>query len=327
MRKSYKIKSWNRFLTKNFVVSPELMGGSHGFYYDKAKTTIKLPNLSSVDRGKEYDAVAEVGTRRSSDNEPLNYIILKVDVEINLSEKAAFDPEVLNRNPVAYELFDEVETQQYEENSNRYEKIAKNAFEYWVSIVRWVLDDYSIGRKEIIGNESGWSTYLNEVETSKTVWIQMCMYTLPGCSVVSKANWEEIQAKLDGGDKIPIYVSLKHDAEENMSNGDYRRALVDLAVSCETFLRYTVLNTLPSSLHEDFANLIEEASISQYVNKYFKKLLKESELSEYKRISSELTSLFSKRNKLMHMGKQDGVTSENCERYLNVVNKLLSLTI
>ncbi len=98
-----------------------------------------------------------------------------------------------------------------------------------------------------------------------------------------------------------------------------------MAVSCETFLRINVLRKLPSELHSDFVNMIAEANIRQYMSQYFKNLIPRDDLSEYKKIGKELSSPFVKRNKLMRMGQEEGVTNENCERYLRATNKLLSL--
>jgi hypothetical protein len=120
---------------------------------------------------------------------------------------------------------------------------------------------------------------------------------------------------------------LKFDAEERISVGDYRRALMDLAMSCETFLRYKVLHSLPSKLKPAIVTHLEEANIRQYLTKFFPELLDKDEQRQFKKLKSNLHSLFDRRNKLVHLGKGDGVDEQLCLRFVKVTDELLSLRI
>jgi len=104
-----KVKSWNRFLINNLGVKPDVMGREHLFPFENSTVSIKIPSVDQVDRGKNYDEVASVGARLASDNEPLEYCIYKVDVEVMLSVTVSLPAEVLNRNPNAVDLLSKEE--------------------------------------------------------------------------------------------------------------------------------------------------------------------------------------------------------------------------
>ena len=135
-------------------------------------------------------------------------------------------------------------------------------------------------------------------------------------------EWNEIQDCLKSALNIPVYISLKHDAELSMSHNDHARSIVELAMACELFVRFMVLGKLPKNLGESLTEAIEELNINQYLTKHFRSLVQRDNIKEYGKLSKELSSLFSKRNKIVHMGENTGANAENCERFLGLANKL-----
>ena len=175
-----------------------------------------------------------------------------------------------------------------------------------------------------MGTDSGRGTYLEDADNGHSLWASTLMFTVPRYRVITQDEWNSIQSSLDAQEFPPIYSALKHDAQENMGRSNYRSALIELAMTCEIFLRSMVLKRLPSSLSSTLVVAIEEVNISQYVAKHFRALVTEKDEVNFGKLSKELTSLFDKRNKLLHMGKSEGVTKENCERFLRVANDLLN---
>lgn len=322
IRKTYKVKSWNIFLTRRLAVKPELMGCNHRFQFEDGLVEISLPDLSQVKDRYDDSAMATVGARWAKNNEPIEYEIFCVDVRSNINCALRLDPETLNRNACAFELYSEEERDQLERYCVSHEGYAKRAIEYWFSILRWRLDDYEIGRFERIGNDTGFSTYLKEIETGKNVWIGRSCFAVQGYRVIKHGEWDDIQCCLNSSLNIPVYVSLKHDAELSASHNDYVRSIVEIAMACETFMRFMVLDRLPENLSDGLVEAIEELNINQYVTKHFRALVPSSNLKEYGKLSSDLSSLFSKRNKIVHMGKNTGANAENCKRFIKLANKL-----
>ena len=320
-----KVKSWNRFLTRNLAVKPEVLGCEHRFSFENRTVSIKIPSINQVDSGQGYDKVASVGARRAVDNEPLEFYIHKVDVEVSIPVTVSIPSEVLNRPPNAYDLFPDEEQKQLNEIAEQHQSIAEKAFEYWIRIVRWVCDDSRIGRDQVEDFRSGWSTYLIDAESDTKVWIQGQVFHVLGYKTLRVEEWQEIQSKLSLGSQPPIHVEFKHDAEENIRLGDYRRSLVDMAIACETFLRFTVLQRLPVELNTKQTADIEEANVRQYIEKFFPEIIDEATNKQFKKLKSGLHSLFDRRNELVHMGKDEGIDKELCLRFLKVTQELLSI--
>jgi DNA polymerase III delta prime subunit len=149
---------------------------------------------------------------------------------------------------------------------------------------------------------------------------------------VSLQEWQDIQQKLSTQSYPPTYIEHKHDAEEYIELGDYRRALVDLATACELFLRTVVLRSLPDGLGPNLREAIEQDNISQYFNRFFPKTISEAARQQYKKkqygknnMPKELGSLFKRRNDLLHSGNASSVNREVCERFLKMTKDLLAL--
>lgn len=325
-RRQVKVKSWNRFLMRNLGVEPDVMGREHRFPFDNSTVSIKIPSVDQVDRGKNYDEVASVACRRSVDKKPLKFRIHKVDVEVFLSVVLSLPSEILARNPNAFDLLSKQEQKLLGRVAEQHQSVAERAFEYWVRVLRWVCDDSRIGRNEVDSFHSGWSTYLRDAKGNTKFWIQGQTFYLRGYTTLSVDTWQEIQSRLSIGSQPPIFTEFKHDAEEHIRLGDYRRALVDMAIACETFLRFTVLQQLPQELNSKLALCIEEANISQYINKFFPEVIDESANRQFKELKSDLFSLFERRNKLVHMGKDNEIDDNLCSRFLKVTRKLLSMS-
>jgi len=164
------------------------------------------------------------------------------------------------------------------------------------------------------------------VESDTRFWIQGPVFYFLGYKVVTVNEWLEIQQKLSIGSLPPIYIEFKHDAEEQIRIGDYRRSLVDMAIACETFLRFNVLQRLPRKLTSKLSAYIEDANIAQYINNFFPEVIDEATGIQFKKLKSDLFSLFKRRNNLVHMGKDNGIDEKLCLRFLKVTQKLLSMS-
>lgn len=320
-----KVKSWNRFLTRNLAVKPEVLGSEHRFSFEDRTVSIKIPSIDQVDSGQGYDKVASIGARRAVDNEPLEFYIHKIDVEVSKPDTVSIPSEVLNRPPNAHDPFSDEEQKRLDKVAEQHQSTAEKAFNYWIRIVRWVCDDSRIGRDQVEDFRSGWSTYLIDAESDTKVWIQGQVFHVLGYKTLRVEEWQEIQSKLSLGSQPPIYVEFKHDAEEHIRLGDYKRSLVDMAIACDTFLRFTVLQRLPVELNTKMAAYIEKANVHLYINQFFPGIIDKATNKQFKKLTSDLRALFKQRNKLVHMGKDEGIDEKLCLRFLKVTQELLSI--
>ncbi|MGB7291062.1 MAG: hypothetical protein WBD99_02685 [Thermodesulfobacteriota bacterium] len=324
--KRISIHSWNRFYSRNLSAMPEVMGKQHSFPFESYTVLIKLPDKNMVDRGKGHDKVASVAVRRASDNEPIEFYIHKVDVEVSKPASITVPAEVLERPPNAFELFNEDGQKSLESLAQEHKTIAERAFDYWIRIVRWVCDNSRIGRDVVAGFTTGWTTYLMDSDTKTRIWAMTNTIVLRRLHVVTNEEWTSIQSHLSTGDYPPIYVEFKHDAEENMRLGHYARCVVDLAIACETFLRYMVIQRLPPGLSTKVSAYVEDANIRQYIDKFFPEILQPATNVQFRNLTSNLHSLFDRRNKLVHMGRHTGIDELACRRWLDTTKRLLAIT-
>lgn len=318
------LRSWNRFVTYALQVAPALMGQRHCFAFEDATVEIALPSAArALDETPGSDTVASVSARWAETNEPLNYVIEKVDVLVQLGTSVDLPLEVLDVNANAL-----VPNEKQEVLKSLLEKhgdVASRAFEYWISVLQWITGDHRIGRGRYSSNRSGWRTRLQEAISSKTVWVEDSVVYALGYRTIVTEQWSEIGAKLKVAAAPPIHVVLKLEAEHFLDLGDFRRSMMDTAIACETYLRTAVLTTLPTSLATSVRDQIDKMNVAQYVTHFFPEILDGAAANRYKKLQSELNSLFAKRNDLFHKGDSSAATAENCRRFLNGLGELFSL--
>lgn len=320
-----KISSWNRFITRFLVVAPDLLGKELQFKFEDSSVKIKLPGDEHINQGKDYDNLVSIGARRARDNKPIEYDIHKVDVEVSLAYQTEVPSEVLTRSPNAYDLISEQKQKKLNETADAHKLIAGRAFEYWIRVVRWKCMNSSIGRPERHDYESGWGTYLIDDISTKKIWVGSRVAHLRDYKTISLEQWDNIDSALQQGLWPPIYFELIHDAEEQIKIGEYNRALVDLAVACETYMHIKVLRLLPKDLDQPFVKHIERANVRIFINNFFPSFLGDNERKQFKELKSNLHELFDQRNNLLHTRHMDELTFDECQEYLKTASKLISI--
>ena len=320
------IRSWNRFVTEGLAVLPEVMGRRHNFRFENAEIEIQLPSIEQVDRESKYDEVATVGSRWAKTDAPIEFRILKVDVVVRLGHRVSLPAGVLTVNANAFDLIPQQQQHRLEKLASEHAVVAEEAVEYWLSTLRWITDDYRIVRPYLASGGGDWGVRLYDDNTQKRVWVQSSTVHVAGYHRIAEGDWESANQRLVSGRRAPIHVSLKHDAEKFLALGDYRRSLIDLAISCETFLRNSVLEQLPSELNREVRDFIEQGNINQFSSRLLPSMLSPDAAQQYRRnFKPELASLFSKRNDIMHRGDSVAATAETCRRFLKLLNDLFAL--
>lgn len=322
-----KLRSWNRYKTRALAIPPALMGQVVHFERGGSTVTIKTPSIERVGDIHDDNALATRGAWNSNSGEVLHYIVRAVDVHVDANSDISVPAEVLQRRPNAYELIPSGIQEELKQTATKCTECADSAIEYWVSLLRWVSGSHRICRDARVGNSSGWATYLADSATGSDVWTHGQTFVISGYATVTERAWAKVNELAVAGVDPPIYAVLLGDALDCVDNGDFRRALVDLSVSCEVFLRTRVIASLPPGTSPQVTRMIEEANINQLVVRLFPELLDQTALATFKaRIKDDLSSLFDKRNKLMHVAQLHGVTQENCRRFAATAKHLFALS-
>ena len=258
---SMKLHSWDRFITRALAVPPTLMGRSLSFEQNGSTVTIKLPPIEKAGNLHDEDARACRGAWNSNTGEIIYFVIRSVDVCVEASTEVAVPNEVLQRRPNAYELIGDEEQKTLKSVAESCAAQSQAAFEYWISLLRWVSGSHKICRHVSVGNSSGWSTYLLDRATEKEVWIHSQTIVVEGYRTITEAVWEKVSQLTCAREAPPIYSILHGDALDCIDNADYRRALVDLSVACEVFLRSRVIASLPPGTSDQVSRLIEPSRV------------------------------------------------------------------
>jgi hypothetical protein len=304
------------------------MGRSVSFDHGGKSVGIKIPPLERVGDQHNDDALAVRGAWNSKTGEAIYFHIRAVDVVTTCQPEIDLPDAVLQRQPNAYDLIDKGNQARLNAIAGEAADVASSAFEYWISLIRWVTGVHGVGRELRVGYTSGWSTYLHDCATDKPVWAGSATIVVHGVHSISDEEWRRVQAHAAARLEPPLHANLLADAKHCIDVGDYRRALVDLSVACEVYLRTAVLDALPPGVLAEAVRVIEEANINQFVSHLFPALLSEPARREYKQtVKDDLSSLFARRNKLMHMAAMDGADRETCERFRRALEILFSLTV
>ena len=307
---------------------PSLMGGSTTFVHKGSTITIKIPPLERVGKEFDEDALAFCTTRNAKTGEPLSFHIRAVDVTTTCPSEVNLPRAILERQLNAIDLLDARTQKELDNVTGAATETAISAFEYWVSLLRWVTGFHPICRETRVGHESGWGTYLHDSKTQHPVWASSQIVVVPADHPLTSEEWQRVQAFAAVGAQAPMHTVLLHDAKHCIDVDDFRRAIVDLCMACEVFLRTAVVGALPTDLQREAVRLIEEANINQFITHLFPALLADDAREPYTNsIKKVLSNLFDKRNKLMHLASQDGVNREICEKFLDAVDALFLLEL
>jgi len=327
--KKMDLVSWNRFIPRNLSIHRDLVGAAHEFVFGESRITIKLPSVHHLPDEPNQEGSLSFNAWRVVDGEkiPEKYHVNSVDIEVSIPEEIALPPKVLEVSPCARDIIPVTQQEHLNCLVKKYGSIAERAFDLWIRTLRWKCDYSAIGRPEISGSESGWSTYLVAKPQEKRVWISTSVLIMNNTRTVTPEMWEAVRDSLKAGGSPPVYIDLMMDATEHIKLDDFQRATVDLAIACETFLRMLIANSLPGNIQISVASYIDDANIRQVLEKFVPEILDNPGKNDLKKITSKLHSLFDTRNGIVHKGRTAKLTKELCESFLETARKLLSLDL
>ena len=320
-------KSWRRYAVIHFSVEPDLMGASHEFLFEQHRVTVRLPRRETVDRDEpKFNPIAFVKSFRAETNEPLEYLVAQVELEIHILGSISVPVEALVKPPCLYELFSIEQRKSVDDICEIHPPIAERAFEYWLEIIRWSSGFAVIGQPEII-ERSVSGTYIHDNSTNRRIWNCGQISAGQWGPLVNKQHWDKASTHLANGDILPMQIRFLHDAETSVRNGYYEKSIFELAMACEIYLRSSVFKTIPNAMPNSMVTYIRKASISQYINKFFKKLVPRENKEQYSLLAENILLLMTDRNSYAHEGRMYNVNLERCRRYVGDVKLLFTIPL
>jgi hypothetical protein len=324
---SLNVSSWTRFVVQDLTVTPDLIGLSHEFAYGGHQISVRLPPKTAIPlEACEGDLLSFNVYREIEGKQVPQYFWVKaVDVIVHVPEPVSAPKGVLDTPPNAYEMVPATKQAELNSLTQSCEAIAEKAFDLWIRVLRWESDNAAIGRPEVIGHESGWSTYLLVTSTNQRMWASPSVIEARGGKPITAREWKRVESALRAELKPPVFLELLFDAIEHIKLGDIRRAIVDMAVACETYLRMVVADSLPAHLSAAIRQYVDDANIRSVLTRFIPEILNDQERTQLGKIQSRLHSLFDCRNEILHFGRLPDNAADDCEAYLEATRRLFQI--
>jgi len=280
-----------------------------------------VPSEPCTGERLRYNHYTEIDGKKN----PLQFWVESVDVTVKRTDVVSVPSELLERHPNQFELLSKGQQDELERLVVLLGAVAKRAFDLWIRTLRWKCKNSSIGRPEISGHNSGWSTCLTAQPSGHRIWLAGVTFTARASKMVTPAIWETAGCALRAGRRPPVYIDLLMDAEDHMKMGDLPRAAVEIAMSCEVFLRSLLADSLPPALQPSVSQYIDDANIRQVLENFSRDILSTEELKVVKRIKRELHKLFDARNAIVHKGITADLTQPLCKSWLEAATLFLEI--
>jgi len=307
----------------NFSILPEVMGAKAYFVYDGYEITILLPS--------EYEDERATVTKRLADNGAATRVeISSLDIQVKNPGKITVPVEMLNSNCNAYDLADESLTEELESRIFKYQHIVNEAINVWLRCLRWKRNDWRVGRN---GSNVGQYVDASQVnlinrESDEKIWHGPLHYTLPGCAAISRECWNATESLLKNNETSPVYYDLLFDSEAHLNDGEIKRALVEVAMAAEIFIRTIVENRIPEDLNRKIKDYVDRVSIRTVFESFLTEHLDSSQreilFKDDERLRSNILRLFNDRNTIMHSGVIDSLDRGLCSAYISDVKKIFT---
>jgi len=202
-----------------------------------------------------------------------------------------------------------------------------SAFRFWLDIVRLITQDYNIGLRSRRPTTHGHASIIYDDSEKRICSGPFCVTSKIVDRGIESGVWSKIQSELEKGTSLPIHLQFLIDANHALEDNRLKSCIIDLAMACETYLRFSVFDVL-GECPEDVKSSMELANINAFTNGYFKNRVIPSHKTKYEKLKKDhLGSLFDARNKLVHMGEVKRVSHENCKRFINATNELFSVNL
>jgi hypothetical protein len=303
------------------------MGLCHTFVFEGREVAVRLPTIQEANRGDGFDRVAWKSSEHASDGQPISFVIEKVDVEVVINDELDVPHEAMTAENVNHPAYTAEQSARMKEVSDQHYAVSLRAFQHWLEVLRWASGQARIGQPSVSSIRSGWGTYLHEKNTGHRVWGNGETFYATLRSELTRPQWEAASTQLFKGEKLPMHLRFLHDAESSLMNAYFEKAILELALACEIYVRYAVFEHIPIGTPKEIVTYIEEANINRYISKLFRSLVQSKDESTYANLKEDLSSLISRRNSYVHMGKMDDPTADRCRRYVKAVKSLFQIKL
>ncbi len=280
------------------MVLAETLGKRHEFSLSECSITITLP--ASTQSPKVEKRVSRI---EYPDHPQFTWFeVFSVDVRVDLNRVINFDGVDADFNSEA------VYRSKSADKAFRTALLAiEQALDIWKRTLRWVSDRSGIGFSDIvtpIDKTSGRGIQLLRSSDDRLVLNHGGMISSNPRGEVSPAAWEMVGELLKDSIRPPIWIDYLHDACRQKIVGDFRSAVLNAAISCETVMRNLFSATLPPNNTAVASRILDRTRIHTLISDW-------DNIAGWSKAKSKdnginaVESLFKLRNRVMHSGFND----------------------
>lgn len=244
-----KIKSNLRlvFEMPNLSILPDLVGANHVFQFQGTEISVRIPSLHCSINNKEQNRreIYAGAHWRDEQDDPHYYIVNRLFLFIKDTERN-LPFQIFEDRSKRHELIRENQKRDLNEAVRILSLVGQGAYTYWIRIMRWKSGIPDLASPVLIDK---WITYPPELidgTTNRSFWTGISGVSIPATHPISYAQWEEAQSALLSGENPPIWLEYWFDAEHKIKHKDFSGAIIGLAISFESAVRYIYLNVYAS---------------------------------------------------------------------------------
>ena len=312
----------------DLVVAAELLGAAHEFVFEGRSVSVSLSKKFYFKDDEKSDIAHEKIARcvvwRGNQCLEVSVNLIFVTVELQENDGIVVDGAMVKSEDNANALFWARNLHEdFQKAGRTISNIASRAFDHWAHILRWKTSCYLFG-SPTVGYDAhpGWR-YVASADPLKYISSFNDTIVISQLPAVSVDAWGAVQEALDARLQPPIWIDFWHEAMRRRSAGDLRGAMLDGAVSLESFLRHKLLQALDPLPEEETA--IRKRIESWNMTDIFSNLGKVSTLRALEIDADTTTRMrktFDTRNSLMH-GRHVDLDEEMVGQTLRMVKSLV----
>ncbi len=314
---------YKEYETFGFPIAPGLAGATHQFRHHGLEVSIKLPNRPKVQDWDTHDARI---TCSSWVNEPrrrpLQFEIHNIRISAKTSQTRSVRADALGR--VDHSKFTQHQRNSLDRFCSRHEEVLDSAFDYWIGVLRWVLQDPTFVRQSETRNEALSRSYLVANVTGRIFYSPTLQFMVVRENVVLRRHWKRAGVKLLNQANIPIWRITFAEAHERYHLDDSRGFVLGLAMSVETMVRKLTRVFLSSPPNERYAALVDNVPISRIIGKWRQLGFTNPGWVKIEKEKKLILKLFEVRNGVIHRGEKPDLTKKELQAFSNAVAAFLN---
>lgn len=314
---------WKRFQAYHLSIVPSLAGACHEFEFNGCRVKVKLPKKPKQKDWYNENSGLSCRSYRLLEKRkvPVRFTVHYIDVILDIKKIRKIKEEWVG--VVNVSLFNRREREGFDRLANKYEKLLDEAFEHWVSVIRWRTSQPYLCQFSHIRQDSRWGVHLIDMENEKDFYAPPYVITIDGQVAITKVNWSKTQSTLNAGGDIPIWQLYYSEAYERLQIGDLRGFIISLAIASETIVRKITQELLSQKASKKYQSMVNTIPVSRILDNWYHIGFNGKRWLALKDQKKVIKIIFELRNGIMHRGENPQISGAKQELFGESVKEFI----